>query len=132
MSMAFGVYRFILLVLAMMLATFVLGWPGVPIVATAFAGVDRGVRVPWEMARAAAVAWAMLLVIHLLPSAFASGPGLSMVRTVAGAMGMPAVVPLIVTIAFPGLLAWSAATVMVAILHLLGRPRRVEAAVIAD
>lgn len=133
MSGVFRVLRFILLVVAMTLATFALGWPGVPFVAIGFSIADRGVRVAWETARAAAVAWTALLVVHVLPTAFAGGPGPSIVRTVAGALGMPALVPPIVTIAFATLLAWSAATVTVAVLHLAGRPRRLVATgVVAD
>lgn len=123
MSPAFGVYRFLLLVGAIVLATFALGWIGVFFVAVGFAVIDRGARVPWETARAAAAAWGILFVMHLVPWLLAGAVGRSMVGTVAAAMGLPRVVPPLVTIVFPALLAWSAATVTVALLHVAGRTR---------
>ncbi len=128
MTATFALYRFLLLVGAMMLATYALGWVGVPLAALVFAAIDRSPRVPWETARAAAAAWGILFLAHLVPWALADSPGPSMVRTVAAATGLPRVVPPLVTIAFPALLAWSAATVTVAALHLAGRPRAGSAA----
>ena len=120
---AVRLYRFILLVLGMVLATFALGWAGVLFAAVAFALIDRGERVPWETARAAAIAWGCLLIVDLIPSMFSAAAGPSMVRIVGAAMGMPLVVAPLVTLVFPGLLAWSGATVTVALLRLAGRPR---------
>lgn len=123
MSPEARVYRFILLVLAMALATFALGWAGVLFAAAVLAAIDRGDRVPWEAARAACVAWTLLLLVHVIPSMLADAPGRPMVATIGAALGLPTLVPPLVTIVFPALLAWCSATVMVALLHVAGRPR---------
>ena len=124
MTLALRVYRFLLLLLAMALATIAIGWAGVLLVACGFAVMDRGERVPWETARAAGAAWAAFLLFRVIPSVVTTDGGPSMVPMVAEAMGLPSFVPPLVTIAFPALLAWAAATVTVAALHLTGRPRR--------
>ena len=118
------VYRFLLLWAAMLLATMAAGWIGVPLAATAFAVIDRGVRVSGETALAAGAAWAAMFVAHVMAWLVAEAPGPSMIRTVAAVVGMPSFVAPLLTIVFPALLAWAAATVTVALLHIAGRPRR--------
>ena len=126
MSGTFRLYRLALLLAAMLLATFALGWSGVLFAAVTFAILDRRPEVPLEAALGAALAWAILLLMHILPSATATAGGPSLVGTVASAMGIPPLIPPLVTIAFPALLAWSSATVTVTVLHLVGHPRRLE------
>ena len=132
MTRAFHVYRFLLLVAATLLATLALGWTGVLLVAVAFSVIDRGERVPWESARAAGAAWGLLFLIHAINGLAGPEGGRSAIATVGAVMGLPRVVPPLITILFPTLLAWSAATVAVALLHRAGRSRVVGAQVVPE
>jgi hypothetical protein len=95
----------LLLAAAFAIATVVLGWWSVPIVAAAGAVVRRGIpRTVWMAALAAALAWAALLAWLA-----ARGPLGVLATQLAGVMTLPAVVLPLVTVIFPALLAWSAA-----------------------
>ena len=118
-----GMLRLLLLLAAMVLATFALGWLGVPFAAAAFAFIERGARVPGETALAAAGAWTALLLINIIDWAGGGMPAASVAGTVAGALGLPWFLPPILTIVFPALLAWCSATVVVAGIGLARRSR---------
>ena len=125
------VLRAVILVSAMVLATYAVGWTGVLMVAIGFAIIDRRASVPGETALAAGAAWGALLFVHVVEWS----PGArreSMPETIAQAMGLPVLVPPIVTVVFPALLAWAAATVTVAVLHRAGRPRSAGPAAARD
>ena len=99
---------FVLFVAAAMSAlTWVLGWWGI-LVAALIIGVvfhEHGGG-GWCVAAAAVVAWGTLLV------ADASTGALGRVATMlGGVMGVPAAGVLVLTLAFPAALAWSAATI---------------------
>ena len=100
---------FVLAVSAMMAAlTWLLGWWGVPIVAAMVGYVHfRQGGGGWRVALAGAVAWGALLLVN----ATAGSVG-AVARTVAGVVGAPPVALVLLTLAFPALLAWSAATVV--------------------
>lgn len=102
---------------AMAVLTWLIGWWAVPLVA-AFVGSVLYARggVAWRVALAAAIAWALLLIVN----ATAGRLGVT-ATTVGGVLRMPGVVLVLITLAFPALLAWSAATVAIAV-------RRLEAA----
>ena len=121
MSFDVLIYRLLLLVAAMALATIALGWWGVLFVAIAFAIIDRRWSVPAEAAFSAAVAWLALFVVNAIM------PGVSIVTLMARAMTLPWPVLPILTVGFPLMLGWSGATVAVAVAHLLGRRRLVAA-----
>ena len=102
---------------AMALLTWLLGWWAVPLVA-AFAGsvLYRREGVAWRMALAASVAWALLLTINALTGHLSVAA-----TTLGGVLRVPGVVLVLITLAFPALLGWGAATVAIAV-------RRLEAA----
>ena len=110
-------YRLLLLVAAMVLATFALGWWAPLFVAVIFAIIDSQRTAPAEAGAGAAIAWTLLFVLNALL------PGAGIVTTMGRAMGLPALVLPVVTLVFPMLLAWSGATVAVGVLHVAGRPR---------
>lgn len=102
---------------AMAVLTWLVGWWAVPLVA-AFVGGVLYVRegVAWRMALAGAIAWALLLIVNA-----ASGRLGVAATTIGGVLRVPGVVLVLITLAFPALMAWSAATVAIAV-------RRLEAA----
>lgn len=102
---------------AMAVLTWVAGWWAVPLVA-AFVGSVLYVRegVAWRMALAAAIAWVLLLIVDATTGRLGVA-----VKTLGGVLRVPGVVLVLITLAFPALLAWSAATVAIAV-------RRIEAA----
>lgn len=103
----------------MAVLTWLIGWWAVPAVA-AFVGSVLHVRdgVAWRMALAAALAWALLLLVD------AAGGRLGVAATtLGGVVRLPAVVLVLITLAFPALLAWSATTVAIAVRR-LGSARR--------
>ena len=112
--------RSLLVVIAMVVATIILGWLGVLFVAVLFATIDRGSRVAGEAGFAAAVAWLGLFIGNAVV------PGSGLVPLIGRAMGLPWLVLPLLTILFPAMLAWSGATVAIGIAHLLGRRRRFD------
>jgi len=111
------IYRMMLLSTAMLLATIALGWWGVLFVAVAFAVIDRQWSVAAESGLAAALAWLLLFIANALL------PGAGIVGQVGRAMSIPAPVLPLLTLLFPGVLAWSGATLAIALARAMGRPR---------
>ena len=107
---------------AMAVLTWLIGWWAVPLVA-AFVGSVLYLRegVAWRMALAGAIAWALLLIVNA-----ASGRLSVAATTVGGVMRVPGVVLVLITLAFPALLAWSAATVAIAVRRLEATRRRLR------
>jgi hypothetical protein len=102
------VLRDILIIAAVMaLATRFLGWWAVVIVAALVALWDRTPRA-MTVAVAAALAWAVLLLVQSLFGSSVVVLG----RDVATSLGVPAPVPLVLTIVLPAVLAASAAGVV--------------------
>jgi len=121
MKRAVRLYRALLLIGAMMLATVALGWWGVLFVAAVYPFIDRRWSVPAEAGFSAAAAWLLLFLANVI----IDGPGI--VTQVGGAMALaPWALP-VLTIVFPAILAWSGAVVAAALQRVLGRPRHVGA-----
>jgi hypothetical protein len=100
---------FVLVVAAAMAAlTWLLGWWGVLLAALVVGLVfHREGGGGWRIALAAALAWAALLAVN------GAAGSLAVVMTTLGAvLRVPAAALVLLTLAFPALLAWSAATVM--------------------
>ena len=97
------------------LATWVAGWWAVPIVALG-AGLIR--CAPSIVAAACATGWLALLLVD-----FAAGSIGRVGGVLAGVMGLPAPALFVVTLAFPALLGWSAASLGNAALSLRSTSR---------
>ena len=100
--------RFLLIVaLVVAGATWFVGWWSVVLVALVAGYVYRARDGrAWSVALGAASGWAALLLFDAF-----SGPLAHAATTIGGAMRIPAPALLVVTLLFPALLAWSAATV---------------------
>ena len=99
--------------------TWLIGWWGVLLAALIIGYVFRAEGGGgWRIALAAALSWGALLLIDVL-----GGPFGILSHRLGGVMKLPPIVLVLVTIAFPALLAWSAATVVAAL------SRRSEASV---
>ena len=96
--------RVVLLAEAFAVTTFGLGWWTVPIVALVYAFVSHNENRARIAALCAVAGWATLLLLD-----FTKGPVNVMAEKLGGVMGIPGVVLLLVTLIFPGLLAWCAA-----------------------
>ena len=100
--------------------TWVLGWWGVAVAAAivgfVFSEYGGG---GWRVALAAALAWAVLLAAD-----GAVGPLRMVGTTLAGVMNVPAAVLVVLTLVFPALLAWSAATLVADARRLVSGRRR--------
>jgi hypothetical protein len=109
---------FIVFVAAAMAAlTWLLGWWGVLVTALVIGFVFRAEGGGgWRIAVAAALAWAGLLAIDA-----ATGPIALVGQRLGGVLRVPAVVLMLVTVLFPALLAWSAATVAASVTSPLRR-----------
>jgi hypothetical protein len=99
--------RLVLLASAFAIATFVLGWWAVPVVAAAYAAISSAQRSSaLASGLAAMLAWAALLAI-----AASRGPVGTLATELGGILQIKPAGVYAVTIAFPGLLAISAAIV---------------------
>lgn len=101
-----GVVKFLLLSEAFAVATFGLGWWSVPLIAAlwgAFA-VPPGGRARFA-ALCAATGWASLLLLDA-----ARGPLSEVAAQIAGVMRVPSFALYVLTLLFPAMLAWSAAS----------------------
>jgi hypothetical protein len=108
--------RLVLLATAFAIATFVLGWWAVPIVAAIYGAISAAQRGSSIVAGfAAMIGWGALLAITA-----ARGPVGTLAAELGGVLNLKASGVYAVTIAFPGLLAISAAVVARA----LASPRR--------
>lgn len=88
---------------AMILGTWFIGWTAVPIVAFACGVLSVA---PRYVALLAGVAWIGLMIADFAHAAFARLAGM-----LSGVMGIPAFLLIVLTIVFPMILGWSAATV---------------------
>ncbi|HVF41317.1 MAG TPA: hypothetical protein VM939_15540 [Gemmatimonadaceae bacterium] len=111
---------FLLLSEAFAVTTFGLGWWSVPIVAAIWGAVDESPRRASFAAICAAVGWGTLLLLDA-----ARGSIGEIASQLGGVMRVPVPALYLLTIAFPALLAWSAAALVPRI------RRRRSAAVIA-
>jgi hypothetical protein len=103
--------RIVLLATAFAVATFVLGWWAVPLVAAVYAGISVQQRGSALLsAFAAMVGWGALLAITA-----SRGPVGTLATELGGVLNIKPIGVYVVTIAFPGLLAVSAAVVTRAI-----------------
>ncbi len=99
--------RLILLATAFAIATFVVGWWAVPIVAAVYAAISSAQRGSAILSGfAAMLGWAALLAITA-----ARGPVGTLAAELGGVLNLKPIAVIAVTIAFPGLLAISAAVV---------------------
>src|SRR5438067_758622 len=88
--------------------TWLLGWWGVPLAASIIGYVyfrERGRA--WRAAIAAAGAWGALLAADSL-----LGPFGSVARILGGVLRLPAAALVVLTLVFPALVGWSAATLV--------------------
>ncbi|MGQ0642796.1 MAG: hypothetical protein ACT4P6_18790 [Gemmatimonadaceae bacterium] len=103
----------------MALGTWLLGWWAVPLVAALAAAWDRNRRASvGKSALAAPIAWGSLLLLQGLLGSSVSQLG----RDLAVSLGVPAALPLTLTLLVPLLLAAASAGTMVAIKRLRSRP----------
>ena len=99
---------FVSLLLALALGTYAFDWMAVPVIAAAFAWVRReDAAITLLSAIAGAASWMALLAVQSM-----SGSITEVARVVGEAMGVGAAPLLVLTIAFPALLAGSAAGVV--------------------
>ena len=99
--------RVLLLGAAIAVATYVLGWWSVPVLAATWGLVSwRMPNAAGTAALAACVAWGALLGLTSL-----TAPAGALAHRLGGVMGVPAIALIAVTLLFPTLLAWSAAAV---------------------
>ena len=100
--------RVVLLALSFGIGTWILGWWAIPLFAAIAAVLARGVaHQAGAAALAAAVAWGALLAWSAL-----QGSVWSFARIAGGAMGVSGLTLILLTLAFPAALAWSAASVI--------------------
>ena len=97
--------KIVLLAELFAVATYALGWWTVPIVAAGWAIKSSDAKPARMAAICAAGGWATLLLLDA-----AKGPVGTMASKLGGVMGVPGFVLLVLTLVFPALLAWSAAT----------------------
>jgi hypothetical protein len=109
--------RFVLLAELFAVATYALGWWTVPIVAVLWAIVSRDSNSALVASLCAAGGWTSLLLLDA-----ARGPVGTMASRLGGVMGVPGFVLLILTIVFPALLAWCAASLASGLLRLRPKP----------
>jgi hypothetical protein len=99
--------RVALLALSYGIGTWILGWWAIPLFAATAAVPARDIaRQAVAAALAAAVAWGALLAWSAM-----QGSVWSFARVAGGAMGVSGLLLILMTLAFPGALAWSAASV---------------------
>ena len=97
--------RVLMLAAVMAVLTIVIGWLAVPIAAAVWGALRRGRPGAGRLAAlAAALAWGAILVYDAVV-----GPVGVLSERLGEVMGVPALVLPLITLAFPALLAWSAA-----------------------
>ena len=105
---------------AMAALTWLLGWWGVLVAAAIVGFVFRAEGGGgWRVGLAAACAWGALLAVDA-----AAGPFAVVAHTLGGVLGVPALVLVLLTLVFPAVLAWSAATVVAEAARFVGAPAR--------
>ena len=108
------IVRLLVIALAMAAGTWLIGWYAVPVLAMVAA--TARVR-PGLVALAAALGWVVLFLIDVVAGITRLG------SVLAGVMGLPAPAIVAVTLLFPALLAWSAASAAYAALELTSGSR---------
>ncbi len=98
---------YLLLAEAFAVTTFGLGWWSVPLVAAAWGLASRSPRKAAFASLAALGGWASLLLLDVT-----RGPVATMGSQLAGVMHLPAFALYALTLIFPALLAWCAASLM--------------------
>jgi len=119
--------RFLLLTEGFAVATFAVGWWGVAVLALFWALVTESIRRPVRFATiCAAAGWGSLLLLDAV-----RGPIGELASRFGGVMGVPPVALIAITLIFPALLAWSAASIGLALRRMIPRSRgeRADAAV---
>ena len=101
------IVKFVLLAEAFAVTTFGLGWWSVPLVAAVWGLASRSPRKAVFAAFAALGGWGSLLLLDV-----ARGPVATMGSQLGGVMRLPAFALYVLTLIFPMLLAWCAATLM--------------------
>ena len=109
--------RFVLLAELFAVATYAFGWWTVPIIAVLWAIVSRDSNRALVASLCAAGGWASLLLLDA-----ARGSVGTMASRLGGVMGVPGFVLLILTLVFPALLAWCAASLASGLLRLRPKP----------
>ena len=99
--------KFVLLAEAFAVTTFGLGWWSVPLVAAAWGLTSRSDRKAMFAALAALGGWVSLLLLDI-----ARGSVTTMGTQLGGVMHLPAFALYALTLIFPALLAWCAASLM--------------------
>ena len=94
--------RFLVATILFAAGTWLFGWWTIPVVALGFGLLPAR---PSLIAGAAAVAWLVLLAVDA-----AGGSITRLANVLAGVMGLPSAALLLVTLLFPALVAWSAAS----------------------
>lgn len=102
-----NVVRYVLLAEAFAVATYGLGWWSVPIIAAIWSLASLDPRRAKVAALCAMGGWATLLALD-----FMKGPVGTMAAQLGGVMQVPSIALYILTLVFPALLAWSAATLV--------------------
>lgn len=101
-----GVVKWILLAEGFAVATYGLGWWAVPILAALYSALSGDRSRARTAALCAAAGWAALLLLDV-----ARGQVGTMGSQLAGVMSVPAFALYLLTLLFPALLAWCAATI---------------------
>jgi hypothetical protein len=109
-----SVVKLVLLAEAFAVTTFGLGWWSVPLVAAIWAAVSRSPRRAEIAALCATGGWASLLLLDIV-----KGPVATMATQLGSVMSLPPAVLYLLTLLFPALLAWSAASLIPAFRHTL-------------
>jgi hypothetical protein len=109
-----------LLVVACILATLALGWPGPIFVGVVFAAIDGRDRTPSRAALAAAAAWSLMIATSVLTADARAA------AMIGGAFGVATPVLALVAVAFATALAWSSATLAFAVRRMISDRRGVE------
>ena len=99
--------RYVLLAEGFAVATFGVGWWTVPVIAALWGFFSRDPGRSRNVAFSAAGGWATLLVLDAV-----RGPINVMADQLAAVMSLPPFVLYVVTLLFPALLAWAAATLV--------------------
>lgn len=99
--------RYVLLAEGFAVATFGIGWWTVPVIAALWGLLSRDPGRSRNVALAAAGGWATLLVLDAV-----RGPINVMADQLGAVMGLPPFVLYVVTLLFPALMAWAAATLV--------------------
>ena len=105
MMLAPSALRILLLSAAFAVATFLVGWGGVVVVAIAWGIMARYIRAAGIQAGASAmIGWALLLALSA-----SRGPVGHLAATLGGIMGAPAAALIALSLIFPAALAWAGA-----------------------